>query len=159
MAVEQPLKGGTNKVYSVINNFNKGIDKKSADDVSVDSSFRDLKNFYNSNEGILSKRPGVYNSNLRAFLKDILDNNYDPTLFNIVANKFGEGKAVLIPRLQDFYDTILLGQQKEQTQGVDNITFKIDKIVGFQIIKNNKFLEALQDYRTILNGQYSSVVG
>jgi hypothetical protein len=125
MAVEQPLKGGTNKVYSVINNFNKGIDKKSADDVSVDSSFRDLKNFYNSNEGILSKRPGVYNSNLRDFIKAILDNDYESTSFNIVANKFGEEKAVLIPRLQDFYDTILLGQQKEQTQGVDNITFKI----------------------------------
>lgn len=159
MAVEQPLKGGTNKVYSVINNFNKGIDKKSADDVSVDSSFRDLKNFYNSNEGILSKRPGVYNSNLRSFIKAILDNDYEPTSFNIVANKFGEEKAVLIPRLQDFYDTILLGKQKEKAQGVDNITFKIDKIVGFQIIKNNKFLEALQDYHTILNGQYSSVVG
>ena len=37
MAVEQPLKGGTNKVYSVINNFNKGIDKKTADDVSVET--------------------------------------------------------------------------------------------------------------------------
>ena len=26
MATTQPLKGGTNKIYSVINNFNKGID-------------------------------------------------------------------------------------------------------------------------------------
>ena len=78
MAVSQPLKGisrGGNitKLYSIINNFNRGIDKKTADDVAVDSSFRELKNFYNSNEGILSKRPAVYDSNLTKFIKAILD--------------------------------------------------------------------------------------
>lgn len=158
MAVEQPLKGGTNKVYSVINNFNKGIDKKTADDIATDSSFRELKNFYNSNEGILSKRPAVYNSNLRDFIKGVLNNEYSSS-FNIVDNKFGEHKSTLIQRLQDFYDTILLGKNKTATQGLDEITFQMDKVIGFQIIKNSKFLEALQDYRTILNGEYSSVVG
>ena len=69
MAVNQPLKGiskngNITKLYSIITNFNKGIDRKTADDVAVDSSFKELKNFYNSNEGILSKRPAVYDSNL-----------------------------------------------------------------------------------------------
>ena len=63
MATNQPLKGGTNKLYSVINNFNKGIDRRTADDVAVDSTFKELKNFYNANEGVLSKRPGLYDSN------------------------------------------------------------------------------------------------
>lgn len=158
MAIEQPLKGGTNKVYSVINNFNKGIDKKTADDVSVDSSFRELKNFYNSNEGILSKRPAVYNSNIRDFIKAILDGEYSSS-FTIVNNKFDETPETVLTRLQDFYDTVLLGEKKTATQGLDTITFQTDKIIGFQIIKNNKFLEALQDYQTILNGEYSSLVG
>ena len=57
MAIKQPLKGDTKKIYSVIANFSQGIDRKTADDISSDSSFRELKNFYNSNEGILSKRP------------------------------------------------------------------------------------------------------
>ena len=159
MAVRQPLKGNTNKVYDVINNFNKGIDRKTADDVAVDSSFRELKNFYNSNEGILSKRPAVYNSNLSAFIKAIIDNEYDPSKFNIVTNRFGESKASIIHRLRDFYDTIIQCQTKTNEFALKTITFSLDKIVGFQLLKNNKFMEALQDYETILNGDYSSVVG
>ena len=34
MAVTQPLKGGSNKIYSVITNMNKGIDKRTAEDVA-----------------------------------------------------------------------------------------------------------------------------
>ena len=52
MATRQPLRGTSEKLYDVISNFNKGIDKKTADDVSLDSSFKDLQNFYNAAEGI-----------------------------------------------------------------------------------------------------------
>ena len=142
MAVTQPLKGKPNKYYSVITNFSQGIDKKTADDVASDSSFRDLKNFYNSNEGILSKRPAVYNSNLKDFVKAIIDEDYTSD-FRINTNRFGETKETLIERLTDFYDTILCGETKTQTQGGREITFKVDRIIGLQIIKNNKFLEAL----------------
>ena len=159
MAVNQPLKGDTKKVYSVINNFNRGIDKKTADDVAVDSSFRELKNFYNSNEGILSKRPAVYNSNLDAFIKTIIDDEYDATKFNIVTNRFGESKASLIHRLRDFYNTIIKCETKTGEFALKTITFNVDKIIGFQLLKNNKFMEALQDYETIFKGEYSSVVG
>ena len=159
MATDQPLKGNTKKIYSVINNFNQGIDRKSADDVSLDSSFKELKNFYNSNEGILSKRPAVYDSKLRSFIKDIVNGAYDPTKFNIVTNRFSETFSTLLDRILDFYNTILLGKKKTQTQGGREFTFELDKIIGFQIIKNNKFLEALQDYRKILMGEYSTVVG
>lgn len=159
MAVNQPLKGGTQKIYSVINNFNKGIDKKTADDVAVDSSFRELKNFYNSNEGILSKRPAVYNSNLDEFIKTIIDDEYDSTKFNIVTNRFGESKASIINRLRDFYNTIIKCETKTGEFALKTITFNVDKIIGFQLLKNNKFMEALQDYETIFNGEYSSIVG
>jgi hypothetical protein len=46
MAVNQTLKGSTNKIYSVITNFNEGIDKQTADDVASDASFKELINFY-----------------------------------------------------------------------------------------------------------------
>ena len=163
MAVNQPLKGiknkgNTTKLYGVIGNFNKGIDKKTADDVATDSSFRELKNFYNSNEGILSKRPAVYNSNLSAFIKAIIDGEYDQK-FNIVTNRFEETKSTLIARLEDFYNTVIECTEKSVEYALKTITFKTDKIIGFQILKNNKFLEALQDYETILDGEYSNVVG
>ena len=164
MAVNQPLKGiskkgNITKIYSVIGNFNKGIDRKTADDVAVDSSFRELKNFYNANEGILSKRPAVYDSNLDAFIDTIINGDYDTTKFNIVTNRFGETKASLIHRLRDFYNTVIKCQTKTGEYALKTITFDVDKIIGFQILKNNKFMEALQDYQTIIDGDYSSVVG
>ena len=39
MAVQQPLKGGTQKIYSVITDFSNGIDKKTTDDYNI-VSFR-----------------------------------------------------------------------------------------------------------------------
>ena len=161
MAVNQTLKGSTNKIYSVITNFNEGIDKQTADDVASDASFKELINFYNASEGVLSKRPAVYDSYLTDFIGDIINENYDATKFNIVTNVFNENKETLIKRLKDFYDTILLGKKKS----VSHIslgkyrTFQVDKIIGCQIIKNTKFLEALQDYKKILNGEYSEIVG
>ena len=160
MAVNQTLKGGPNKIYSVITNFNKGIDRKTADDVAVDSSFKDLKNFYNAAEGALSKRPAVYNSKLVPFIQRLVEGSYSEK-FNIVSNRFGETKETLIARLEAFYNAILLGQEKHvYHSNLDEIrTFLLDKIVGFQIINNNKFLEALQDYERVLSGEYSDKVG
>ena len=164
MAVNQPLKGiskngNITKLYSVINNFNKGIDKKTADDVAVDSSFKELKNFYNSNEGILSKRPAVYDSNFNVFIKTLIDDEYNPVKFNIVTNRFNETKSDCLDKLRDFYDTIMDCKTKEYTHSSNSrtIAFTVDKIIGFQILKNNKFLEALQDYETIFDGSYSSI--
>lgn len=160
MAIDQTLKGGPNKVYSVITNFNKGIDRKTADDVASDSSFKELKNFYNESEGYLSKRPAVYNSKLLDFVKRIVEGDYSDN-FKIINNRFDETKETLIKRLEDFYKTILLGEKKEvyhESLG-ETRTFKMDKVVGFQIINNNKFLEALQDTHKIFNGEYSDKVG
>lgn len=161
MAVNQTLKGSTNKIYSVITNFNEGIDKQTADDVASDASFKELINFYNASEGVLSKRPAVYDSYLTDFVEDVVNGNYDSEKFNITNNTFGETKEVLLARLEDFYDTILLGKKKVKNHITINKsrTFKLDKIVGIQIIKNTKFLEALQDYKRILNGEYSEIVG
>lgn len=159
MAVNQPLKGSTNKTYSVITNFNKGIDKKTADDVAVDESFAELINFYNAAEGSLSKRPAVYDSHIVDFIKAILDGNYNENKFNIVTNDFKETKTTLISRLQDFYNTIILGKEKKKTFSGTDITFQIDKIIATDIIKNNKFLEAIQDYANVLEGNYSEVAG
>ena len=44
MATRQPLRGGSEKIYEVITNFSQGINKKVADDISLDSSFKELKN-------------------------------------------------------------------------------------------------------------------
>ena len=143
MAVNQTLKGSTNKIYSVITNFNEGIDKQTADDVASDASFKELINFYNASEGVLSKRPAVYDSYLTDFVEDVVNGNYDSEKFNITNNTFGETKEVLLARLKDFYDTILLGKKKVKNHITINKsrTFKLDKIVGTQIIKNTLLIK------------------
>jgi len=160
MAQRQPLKGpltqnNAGKVYDVLMNFNKGIDKKTADDVSLDSSFKNLKNFYNQAEGYLSKRPGVYNTNISDLMKELAKYNFTVPVFNIVTNKFNETAQDLIPRLQDLYSTIFLSEEKMGAQ----FKFKLDKIIGFQVLKNSFFLEFIQHYEDILEGNHPENIG
>ena len=159
MGVMQPLKGSSNKFYNVIASFDKGIDKKTSDDVADDSSFKNLKNFYNETSGELSKRPGVYNSNVKPFIKNILEGNFSEK-FKFINNKFEETPEEVLPRLQDFYDTILCGNKKEKHHDgiAETRYFSLDKIVGFQIIRNNKFLEALQEYETLTGEEIAKVL-
>lgn len=166
MAVKQTLKGNTKKIYSVMANFNQGIDKNTADDVASDTSFRELINFYNANEGALSKRKGAYNSNFTDFIKAIVTEAYSEK-FIIGTNDYSEQKATVIPRLLDFYNTILKCIEKSNTvtytSGGQSVTetryFVVDKILGMQVLKNSKFLEALEDYENILDGEYSNIAG
>ena len=159
MAKIQPLRGTSNKIFSISANFNQGIDKRTADDVSSDQSFFELTNFYNASEGYLSKRPGVYNSNIGEFIKKLATDDYDPTKYIIGTNKFGETPEVLKARILDIYNTVFKGIKKEgtETDGV-KFTFQADKIVGFQLLKNTFFLEAMQDFETILDGDMSEEV-
>lgn len=154
MATVQPLRGDSNKIFSISANFNKGIDKRTADDVSSDQSFTELVNFYNAAEGYLSKRPGIYNSNIKEFLRKLVTNDYDATKYRIGTNKFGETPEELATRLSDFYYTVFAGIKKENeiTEGT-TFTFDSDKVVGFQLLKNKYFLEAMQNYDKILNGE------
>lgn len=158
MAVIQPLKGNANKqagkIFSISANFSKGLDRKTADDISSDQSFSELVNFYNASEGYLSKRPGAYNSHIVDFVEKIVNDDYDDTKFIINTNKFNETKSQVIEKLTDFYNTIFAGIKKEGTahDGI-KFTFQADKVVGFQLLKNKFFLEAMQNYEQILEGE------
>lgn len=160
MAKVQPLRGDSNKIFSISANFNQGIDRRTADDVSSDQSFTELTNFYNEAEGALSKRPGVYNSRIKEFIEKLATGNYDPTKYVMGTNKFGETPEQLLTKLQDLYNTVFAGIKKEGTahDGI-KFTFQADKIVGFQLLKNDFFLEAMQDYETILDGELSEEIG
>lgn len=159
MATVQPLRGNSNKIFSISANFNQGIDKRTADDVSSDQSFTELVNFYSASEGYLSKRPGVYNSHISDFIKKLATDDYDPTKYILGTNKFGETPEVLKSRIVDLYNTIFTETKKVGNE-VDDVkfTFQADKIVGFQLLKNSFFLEAMQDYETILDGDMSEEV-
>lgn len=173
MATTQPLKGGTNKIYSVINNFNKGIDRRTADDVAVDSTFKELKNFYDAKEGVLSKRPGIYDANLTSFLEKLptllrSTGNHDGTWgsnFKGISNKFNESAETLATRLEDFNDCFIDGNTKTGEEYTYSISVEEDEwtwhekrnfqpknIIGFQTLQNNNFFEFLKDYEDVASG-------
>lgn len=154
MATVQPLRGTSEKIFSISANFSRGIDRKTADDVSSDQSFTELTNFYNAAEGYLSKRPGAYNSNISAFIGKLATEDYDTDKFVINTNRFSESASTIRTRLLDLYNTVFLCTKKigEANDGVQ-YTFQADKIVGFQLLKNDFFLDAMQDYEGILNGE------
>lgn len=158
MATPQPLRGTPSKIYEVITNFNKGIDKKTADDVSLDSSFENLINFYNAAEGYLSKRPGVYNSNISKFVERLATGDFDANKYRIKTNRFGDTAEVLANKLSDFYSVVFQGNKKigSEVEGT-KFTFIADKVLGFQLLKNTFFLEAMQDYENILDGKFSNI--
>lgn len=157
MATRQSLKGISNKVYDVIGNFNKGINRRSADDVSVDSSFRELTNFYNEKEGVLSKRPGLYDSKFGIFM-NYLYNNFENAFGEDTSEFYGElseaksrfrlfksicidGATVTIPTYPFNIDDPLLHDTSGDPLLVD---FEPKNIVAFQVVKEtnfNKFLE------------------
>ena len=173
MATTQPLKGGTNKIYSVINNFNKGIDRRTADDVAIDSTFKELKNFYDAKEGVLSKRPGIYDANLTPFLEKLptllrSTGSHDGTWgsnFKGISNKFNESTETLATRLEAFNDCFIDGNKKTGEEytysvsvGEDEWTwhekrhFQPKNIIGFQTLQNNNFFEFLKDYEDVAAG-------
>lgn len=155
MSTRQPLKGTSEKLYDVILNFNKGVDKKTGDDVALDSSFKNLKNFYNAKEGYLSKRPGVYNSRITEFLDKIIKGDFDKTKFSLVTNKFGETPDTLRVKLNDFYNTVVNGALKDG----EHFSFQLNKIIGCLILRNSFFLDAMLVYEDLLDGKYIESIG
>ena len=163
MAVSQPLKGNYNKVYSVMANFNGGIDRQTADDLASDSTFKELINFCNENEGNLSKRPGVYNSYFTDFINALADiEGYKNWGFYIRNNAFDEDAETVISKLKDFRDTVLFKKTKTVKHVVDGdeeeFDLNIDKIIGVHTIENDGFLEVIQNYKNLLQGGWKDVL-
>ena len=73
MATKQSLKGGTSKIYEIVNTFNRGYNTSVADDQLNENVFRDIVNFLPSTEGNISKRPGIKRMKMYEFFEGQLD--------------------------------------------------------------------------------------
>lgn len=74
MAVKQNLRGDYTKIYEIVNSFNKGYNTSVADDILNESYFRDINNFLPSEEGNITKRPGINKIGLYQFFDEISNN-------------------------------------------------------------------------------------
>ena len=74
MAVKQNLRGDYTKIYEIVNSFNKGYNTSVADDILNESYFRDINNFLPSEEGNITKRPGINKIGLYQFFDELSNN-------------------------------------------------------------------------------------
>ena len=153
MAIRQKLKGEQTKTYDVLINFNRGIDKQAADDLASDSSFRELSNFYNKQDGVLSKRPGIYDTKFTDVMKDVLstgelcsrnvihtfDNQFDKK-FSIFVNNVLNGERL------DFRD-ISVEEHGFRINDQNATHFKPETLIGIQILKDDNFHTLLEKYK------------
>lgn len=128
MSIKQPVKGRKVKDNDLINNFIKGYNTRTVDDVLEDNTMRDMLNVTIDDKGALSKRRGCANTKLTELLEKCIEGS--PEL-----NLTVTGYISLLNNLQN--PTLL-------TEG-DNEKVKIlyDDIFGINNIKdenNNKRL-------------------
>lgn len=86
MATKQSLKGGTSKIYEIVNTFNKGYNTSVADDLLAENVFRDMINFLPSTEGNITKRPGINRSKMYELFNNLVNNTYENLILNVNGN-------------------------------------------------------------------------
>ena len=148
MAIRQKLKGDQNnpkinKTYDVLINFNKGIDKRAADDLANDSSFRELSNFWNEKEGILTKRPGLYDTHFTEIIDEIC------TTGELCGASFQFIAEHTMDKLNTFNNTVLKGEPSYYDLD-DNDEYNRRmiplSIIGMQTLKDDNFHTFLEHY-------------
>ncbi len=155
MAIRQKLKGNQNnpalsKTYDVLINFNRGIDRKTADDISDDSSFRKLTNFWNEKEGNLSKRPGLYDSNFTTMIRSIWsswthDEGYKFCGKTVTSNVIPYNKSIRNLNLLRIIFCNLTVFTKYLSDTISQ-NFKPSDLLLFQILKDDNFHTVLENY-------------
>lgn len=158
MAIRQKLKGDQNnprisKTYDVLLNFDRGIDKQAADDLASDSSFRELSNFYNKQDGVLSKRPGVYDTKFTDVMQDVLKDGAlcSRPIIQTFDNQFSKKFGVFVNNVlngQRISLRTLFGEYSGFDYNFHYVShFKPETIIGIQILKDDKFHTLLENYK------------
>lgn len=86
MATKQSLKGGTSKIYEIVNTFNRGYNTSVSDDLLSENVFRNISNFLPSTEGNITKRPGINRSKMYDLFKKLLSYSNSNFTLNVNGN-------------------------------------------------------------------------
>lgn len=165
MATRQVVKGTSAKIYDIIGNFSSGINTSVADDVVSDSTFRELINFYDDEQGALSKRPGVYDNKLAYFCRKIKDGEYDDTKFHVTFNDYEGseevGEAAFNKMVNIAFKGISESKRYIATSGVVNedinLRFTPKNLMNFVITRDVNVSERLLRTDELLNGTMTDI--
>ena len=160
MASRQSLKGGSSKIYEVINTFNKGYNTSIADDLIADNVFRDLINFLPSDEGNITKRPGINRTRLFDLFKSIKETEM-PSDLTINISGSTNDSSISVANLKDIdylYNNLFLLSDltKVRTESIDGVNttitsaYKPTSLANLSILEDYKLLDYLGKYDDLI---------
>lgn len=161
MAVKQSLRGNYEKIYEIVNSFNRGYNTSVADDILNESYFRNLNNFLPSEEGNITKRPGINKIGLYKFFEE-LDTNLQAHDVALVVSGSTNDTSVNDSTLRNinylfrnlFQMSPIIGNRNEKIEGVSyNVSenFVPEKLANFTIFDDNNILDEIPHFYNLLD--------
>ena len=161
MAVKQSLRGNYEKIYEVVNSFNRGYNTSVADDILNESYFRDLNNFLPSEEGNITKRPGINKIGLYKFFEE-LDTNLQAHDVALVVSGSTNNTSVNDATLRNinylfrnlFQMSSIIGNRNEEIDDVlynVSVNFVPEKLANFTIFDDNNILDEIPHFYNLLD--------
>ena len=161
MAVKQNLRGNYEKIYEIVNSFNKGYNTSVADDILNESYFRDLNNFLPSEEGNITKRPGINKIGLYKFFEE-LDTNLQAHDVALVVSGSTNDTSVNDATLRNinylfrnlFQMSSIVGNRNEEIDDVSynvSVNFVPEKLANFTIFDDTNILDEIPHFYNLLD--------
>lgn len=161
MAVKQNLRGNYEKIYEIVNSFNRGYNTSVADDILNESYFRDLNNFLPSEEGNITKRPGINKIGLYKFFEE-LDTNLQAHDVALVVSGSTNDTSVNDATLRNinylfrnlFQMSSIVGNRNEEIDDVSyniSVNFVPEKLANFTIFDDTNILDEIPHFYNLLD--------
>ena len=161
MATKQSLRGNYEKIYEIVNSFNKGYNTSVADDLLNESYFRDMNNFLPSEEGNITKRPGINKIGLYKFF-DELSNNLSAHNVTLEVSGSTNDDSVTTSTLEtpdylfrQLFQIVPLIKTRNEEIDDTNVSvrssFTPDKLANFTILDDNEIIDNLPHFYSLLD--------
>ena len=161
MATKQSLRGSYEKIYEIVNSFNKGYNTSVADDLLNESYFRDVNNFLPSEEGNITKRPGINKIGLYQFFNEISNNL---SAHNVVLEVSGSSNDDMVTESTLKSPDYLFRQLfqiapliKTRNETIDNTSVSVrssftpEDLANFTILDDNEIIDDLPHFYNLLD--------
>ena len=161
MATRQNLRGNYEKIYEIVNAFNKGYNTSVADDILNESYFRDINNFLPSEEGNITKRPGINKMGLYQFFNEISNNL---SAHNVVLEVSGSSNDDMVTESTLKSPDYLFRQLfriapliKTRNETIDDASVSVrssftpEDLANFTILDDNEIIDDLPHFYNLLD--------
>lgn len=161
MATRQSLRGNYEKIYEIVNSFNKGYNTAVADDLLNESYFRDMNNLLPSEEGNVTKRPGINKIGLYQFFDELSTN---ASAHNVTLDISGSTNDDSVTEstlktpdylLRQLFQMVPLiktrNEDIEETSVSVRSSFTPNKLANFTILDDNDIIDDISHFYDLLD--------